>query len=63
MPTKSAEAHDRQSTEQRHQTQWSKIGINAVAAASICKTNGKTPRQDNDRRKAFPLAETDFATD
>jgi hypothetical protein len=63
MPKSTAEATVDQN-DTNGDARWSRIGINAVAAASICKSNGKAQSKDEKSSKVvFPFAETDFATD
>ena len=64
MPKNSAKATVGNQPEASTETRWSRIGINAVAAASICKSHGKHDRKDERSSKiTFPFAETDYATD
>jgi|GEM_PF-2882785 len=42
---------------------WDRIGINAVAAASICKSYDQHRHEQDTVRIGFPLAEAEFATD
>lgn len=51
-------------SERRPESGWTRIGINAVAAASICCDKARHPRQDGKaERRAFPFSEHDYATD
>lgn len=64
MPRSSAQAHASQRSDANLDTRWSRIGINAVAAAHACKGNGKVEcKEDKSRNGVFPFAETDYATD
>ncbi|MEJ8571637.1 hypothetical protein [Microbaculum marinum] len=64
MTRSSAQAATGDRTDPSTEVRWSRIGINAVAAASICKPNGKGACKDEtSSKRAFPFAETDFATD
>ncbi len=66
MPTSSSSATN-QGTQSTTETSWSRIGINAVAAAHVCKgqSPGKTANGTDSasRQCRFPYVETDFATD
>lgn len=64
MPRSSAQAHVRQRSDANSDSRWSRIGINAVAAAHACKGNGKVDcEEDKSKKGVFPFAETDYATD
>jgi len=64
MPRSSAQANVRQRSDANSETRWSRIGINAVAAAHQCKGNGRADcAEDKSKTTAFPFAETDYATD
>ncbi len=42
---------------------WSGIGINAVAAASMCKSYDQHRCEQDAHKNGFPHDETEFATD
>lgn len=63
MPTNSSVASTKQQKETPPQSDRSGIGINAVAAASICKSYGRTRRVQDASKPAFLFNEGEFATD
>lgn len=59
-----AKRFEEKQSERRPESGWTRIGINAVAAASICRDKAKQPRKDGKaERRAFPFSEDDYATD
>jgi|GEM_PF-4482483 hypothetical protein len=64
MMNSAAKRVEEKTTERRQETRWAGIGINAVAAASICRDKEKVAhREVKPMRRAFPFSDHDFATD
>lgn len=70
MPTiSSVERVHQTSVERPSAAQWSRIGINAVAGASISRRQGNDAAKDARRharaegKAAFPFGDHDYATD
>ncbi len=61
MPRNSSEESVEARSEAHPEPTWCGIGINAVAAASMCKSSDRHERDAEPR--CFPFAETEYATD
>jgi hypothetical protein len=63
MPSNSSEKSTEERSDLRPGRNWTGIGINAVAAASMCKSTDRDRREQAAQKGNFPFAETEYATD
>ncbi|WP_436643027.1 hypothetical protein [Microbaculum sp. FT89] len=63
MPRNSSEDPVEGQSKPHEESSWCGIGINAVAAAQMCKPHDHDRRERETEPCCFPFVETEFATD